>query len=110
MDLELDPLGQAGGGGEAGEAHGFLGVHRAAGVGQEQVFLRIDEFEDVGEGIVFAGQVRAAQGDGDDLVPLAASASRMASFEGNLPVPSKSRELNSRPAMVRVDMEEVERI
>ena len=54
MDFEFHPLRQSGGGGEAGEAHGFLGVHRAAGVGEQQVFFRIDEFEDVGEGIALS--------------------------------------------------------
>jgi hypothetical protein len=32
----------------------------------------------------------------------------MDSFDGNLPVPRKRRELNSRPAMVRVDMVEIQ--
>ena len=67
MDLELDPLRQAGGGGEAGEADGFLGIHRAAGVGEEQVFFGIDEIEDVRVGIGLAGEIGAAQGHGHDL-------------------------------------------
>ena len=65
MDFELHPFGQAGGGGEAREADGLLGVHRAAGVGQQQIFFRVNEFQDVGERIALAAQIGAAQGDGD---------------------------------------------
>ena len=67
VDFELDPLGEARGGGEAREADGLVGVHGAAGVGQDQVSGRVDELEDVGEGIACAGEVGAAEGDGDDL-------------------------------------------
>ena len=66
MDFEFHPFGQPGGGSEAGEAHGFGGIHGPAGVGQQQVFILIDEFQNVGKGIPLAAQVRAAQGDGDD--------------------------------------------
>ena len=66
MDFEFDPFGQSGGGGEAGEANGFPGVHGAAGVGEDKVFFRVDEVEDVGVGVVLAGEVGAAEGDGDD--------------------------------------------
>ena len=66
MNLELDPFRQAGARGEAREAHGFLGVRRAAGVRQQQKSFRIDEFEDVRERIAFAGHIRAAQSHGDD--------------------------------------------
>ena len=65
MDFELYPLRQTGGDGKAREADGFLRVHRAAGVGQEQIFFRINEFEDVRKRIFLAAQIRAAQGDGD---------------------------------------------
>ncbi len=65
MYFQFDPFGETGGDGEAGEADGFPGVHGAAGVGEEEVFLGIDKFEDVGKGIALAGEVGAAQGDGD---------------------------------------------
>ena len=54
MDFELHPLRQACGGGEAGEAHGLLRVHRAAGVGQDEISFRIDEIEDVGLGVILS--------------------------------------------------------
>ena len=66
MDFEFDPFGQSGSGGEAGEADGFTSVHGAAGVGEDEIFFLVDEVEDVGVGIVFASEVRAAEGDGDD--------------------------------------------
>jgi hypothetical protein len=105
VDFEFHPLGQAGGGGEAGEAHGFLGVHRAAGVGQEQVFFRVDEFEDVGVGVAGAAEVGAAQGDGDDL--RAAGGERVAhGFVGReFPGAEEQAGMKVRPAMVRTDME-----
>ena len=65
MDFELHPLRQSGGDSEAREADGFLGIHRAAGVGQKQIFFRVNEFQDVRERVFLAAQVRAAQGDGD---------------------------------------------
>ena len=74
MDLEFDPFGESGAGGEAGEADGFFGVHRAAGVGQQEIFFGIDEIEDVGERVAGAAEVGAVEGDGDDL--------RAACFEG----------------------------
>ena len=65
MNFEFHPFGQTRGGGQAREADGFLGVHGAAGVGQEEVTLGVDEFENVREGILLSAQVGAAQGDGD---------------------------------------------
>ncbi len=67
VDFEFDPHGKARRGGESGEANGFLRVHGSAGVRQEEVFFRIDELEDVRVGILHAAEVRAAEGDGDDL-------------------------------------------
>ncbi len=67
VDFEFYPFREAGGVGESGEADGFLGVHGAAGVGEEEIFIGIDEVEDVGKGIVFSGEVGAAEGDGYDL-------------------------------------------
>ena len=65
MDFEFHPFRQTGGGGEARQPDGFLGVHRAAGVGQQQIFFRVNEFQDVRERVVLAAQIGAAQGDGD---------------------------------------------
>lgn len=66
VDLEFDPLREAGGVGEFRESDGFFGVHCAAGVCEEEVFLGIDEVEDVGEGVMFCIEVCAAQCDCDD--------------------------------------------
>jgi len=65
MDFKFHPFRQTGGGGEAREANGFLGIQRTAGVGQQQKFFWINEFQDVGERIALAGQIGAAEGDGD---------------------------------------------
>ena len=35
MNFEFHPLGKSGGGGKAGEADGFLGIHGTAGVREE---------------------------------------------------------------------------
>jgi SAM-dependent methyltransferase len=67
VDLQFDPLGQSGRGGEAGEADRFLRVHGAARVGEKEVLFRIDEIKNVGERIAGAAQVGPAQCDGDDL-------------------------------------------
>ena len=67
MDFELDPFGQTGGGSKSGQAEGFFGVHRAAGIGQKEVAIRIDEFEDVGERVFLSGEISATKGDGNDL-------------------------------------------
>ncbi len=67
MNLELHPLGQPRRRGQARQAHRFGGIHRAAGIGQEEIFLGIDEIEDIGVGIVLAGEIGAAQGHRDDL-------------------------------------------
>ena len=72
MDFELHPLRQSGGNGEAREADGFLGVHRAAGVGQQEKFFRVNEFQNVRERIAFAGQIRAAKDAGAQRVELCA--------------------------------------
>ena len=65
MDLQLHPVRQSGSARQSRESHGFLGVHCAAGVGQDQITLRINEIQNVREGIMFAAQVRAAERDGD---------------------------------------------
>lgn len=65
MDFEFDPVGHACGDGEASESDGFLCIHGAAGVG-EQEDVRGDEVEDVGEGIALAGEIGATEGNGDD--------------------------------------------
>ena len=65
MDFELHPIRQAGGDGEARQADGFLGVHRAAGVGQRQIFLRVNGLQDVRERVLLPAQIGAAEGDGD---------------------------------------------
>ena len=67
MNLEFDPLGETGGSGEFGQSHGFVGVHRAARVRQYEILLGIDEFQNVGVGIVVAGEIRTSQGDGHNL-------------------------------------------
>ena len=66
VDFEFHPLRQACGGGEAGEADGLFGIHGPAGVREEEVFFRVDEFEDVRVGIALAGEIGAAEGHGDD--------------------------------------------
>lgn len=67
VDFELHPFGESGGGGEAGQADGFLSIDRSTGVGEDQELLGIDKFENVGVGVVAAGEIRAAKGNGDDL-------------------------------------------
>ena len=67
VDLELHPLGKSGGLGEARESHRLLGVHGTTGVGEDEVFLRVDELEDVGVGIALATEVGTAQGHGHHL-------------------------------------------
>ena len=67
MNLELHPLGEPGGLGEAGKSDGLLGGVGTAGVGEEQVFLRVDELEDVGKGIPLAAQIGPTERHGDDL-------------------------------------------
>ena len=69
MNFQLHPFGQPGGDRQTRQAHGFLGIHRAAGIGQQQIFFGINKFENVGEGIPFAGQIRAAQRDRDHFRP-----------------------------------------
>ena len=64
MDLEFHPFRQTRRSGEAGEADGLLGIHRATGVGKDQVPFGIDELEDVGKGILLPGEIGTAQGDG----------------------------------------------
>ena len=56
------------------EPDGFLGTHRAAGVGQQQKFFRVNEFKDVGERVFLPAQIGAAQGYGHEF--------RAAGFEG----------------------------
>ena len=54
-------------------------------LGRRRYLSRIDEIEDVGEGIVLAAQIRAPQRDGDDFGAADASrASRMDLFGGEL--------------------------
>ena len=65
MDFQLHPFGQAGGGGKAGEPDGLFGIHRAAGVGQQQEFFWVNELQNVRERVAPAAQIGAAQGDGD---------------------------------------------
>ena len=65
MNFEFDPFGKARGSGEARKAHGFFCVSCATGVGQEEILFGIDEFEDIGERVFFAGEISAAEGDGD---------------------------------------------
>ena len=67
MDLEFHPLGESGGDGETGQADGLLGGVGSAGVGEEEILLRIDEFENVGEGILATAQIGSTKGDRDDL-------------------------------------------
>ena len=66
MNLELHPIRQPGADREAREPHRFLGIPRAAGVGQKQEAFRVDEIENVRERIAFAGEIGAAQRDGHD--------------------------------------------
>ena len=66
VDFEFHPLGQSGGRREPGETHCFVRVHRAARVGEEEIFFRIDEIEDVGERIIAAAEIGAPQGHGDN--------------------------------------------
>ena len=67
MNLEFDPLGETGGSGEFGQPHGFVGVHRATCVRQDEILFGVDEFQNVGVGIVVSGEIRTSQGDGHDL-------------------------------------------
>ena len=67
MDLKLHPLRQPGSHRQARQAHRFLGIHRATGIGQQQIFLWINELENIGEGIFFTAEIGAAQGDGHHL-------------------------------------------
>jgi hypothetical protein len=66
MDFELHPLGQSGGDGEAARRTASSAFIAPLVLGSRRYFLRVNEFEDVGEGILLAGQIGAAQGDGDD--------------------------------------------
>ena len=64
--------------------------------GRSRYLLRINEFQDVGEWIaVLPAQIRAAQRHRHHSVPLASSASRIASGDENFPVPTSKRERNS---------------
>ncbi len=65
MDFKFHPFRQTGGGSQTRETDGFIGIQRAAGVGQEQIFFGVNEFQNVRERIVFAAQIGTAQGDGD---------------------------------------------
>ena len=67
MDLELHPLGKTGGLGKPGKPDGLLGGVGPAGVGEEEVFRRVDELEDVGKGISLAAQIGPTERHGDDL-------------------------------------------
>ena len=64
---EFHPLRQSSRHRQTRQAHGFFGIHRATGVGQQQVFLRINELQNVGERILIAAEIGAAQGDGHHL-------------------------------------------
>ena len=99
MDFELHPVRQPGAAGQPRQAHGLGGVHRAAGVGQQEIARRVDEFEDVRVRVFLARKVRAAQGDGHQ--PRAAGVEGVAHrlVGGNFPVPTSRRDRNSRPAM-----------
>ena len=67
VDLQFDPHWQTGCGGEPCQAHGLVCVHCAAGVREDEVFLGIDEIENVREGILFSTEIGAAERDCDDL-------------------------------------------
>ena len=55
--------------GQSRQPDGLVGIPRAARVGQEEVALRVDEIENVGERIAPAGKIGAAQRDRDELRP-----------------------------------------
>ena len=61
MNLELDPLRQAGARRQPRQPHGFLRVARAAGVRQKKKTFRIDKIENVRKRIVFARNIGAPQ-------------------------------------------------
>ena len=67
MDFELHPFRQAGGRSKAGKSHGLFRIHCAAGIGEQQVPIRIDELEDIGVWVALTTQVGTAQGHSDDL-------------------------------------------
>ena len=67
MYFEFHPSRQPGRRSKTGKAHRFACVQRAAGVGQEEVFVRIDEIKNVGERIMLPAEVGAAQGNCHDL-------------------------------------------
>ena len=67
MDFEFHPVRKPGGDGQSGKPHGFLGIHGPARVRKKQVTILRNELEDVGEGVLLAGEVCASQSDGDDL-------------------------------------------
>ncbi len=69
MNFEFNPLRQARRRRQAGQSNRLFGVLGAAGIGQHQVFLGVDEIQDVGERVFFTRQIGAAQGDGDNLSP-----------------------------------------
>ena len=72
MDLELDPLGKAGGGGQTGESHGLLRGVGPAGVGQKKPLLAPEMLQNIGKRIGIPGsgpEVGPSEGDGDKLGP-----------------------------------------
>ncbi len=87
VNLEFHPLRQSGGGGEAGETDRLLGGVGPARIGQEQVTLRVDEFQDIGEGVVFARQIGAPEGDRHDLTSAGVEGVAHELVGGKLPVP-----------------------
>ena len=61
MNFEFDPRRQTGGHRQTRQPDRFPGVEGATGVGQHQIFFRINKLQNVGERILPAGQVGAAQ-------------------------------------------------
>ena len=66
MDLEFDPGRQSRARRQSRQPHGVLRVPCAARVRQKEKLFRIDKIQNVRERIVFAGQIRAPQRDGND--------------------------------------------
>ena len=62
MNLEFHPLRQSRRCRKPRESHGLFGIHRATGVGKQQVFFGINEVENVGIRITLAREVGAPQG------------------------------------------------
>ena len=103
MNLELDPRWQSGAGGEPRESHRVIGIAGAAGVRQQEKFFGSMKSRMFANGSCLPERSARRSATVTISVPLAMSASRIASFEENFPVPTSNREVNSRSAIFNLE-------